>query len=630
MPRLAWMALAALIGLGLLQSTPVAAATLTIRFTNDGLPLMDPTVAKFYVFELEKRENYLAWGHGAKAARVPEGTYDVVVRYRHDLVTEERVFEAVEIAGQMEQEIDFVLPEAELGIEIHAGGRPIPPFSGSYNVHRAGKRGKPLTSRRPGESVVLPPGSYDIEIVYRGPGGLQSKWLERLYVEGARQETVLFGATPVRLQLTLLDHGQPVAASRGRWRVYPQGLHDVPLKDRASGEAVDLEAGTYDLLLSYHGGAGDVERWLTDVELRDDEHKRIEIAAAAGSLTVRIQREGRRLPDAWFAVYPRGKRDRPLRSAPGGASVDLQAGRYDIGCFLRQQGIVVDRWLEGREIDGQVQLDVELDYEPATLQVIPPRGGSKSGDGSNILFVLDSSAGMGARMGNRSRFEFIREALDDAVETLRGQDIRVALRVFGIAPKAQSNCEDSALLLPLDDVEDLRLESTLDLLRPAGLAPLAYSIEQAAADLPPAGRNTLILLTASADGCGADPCRSAARLLRIGAAERIHVVGLDVDDGQRRQLSCIGEFHNVRRRSQLRRAMQEILRTTLDERGTVSVFKPGWGAWVISGSLGEDLELAAGTYDLLIRTRQGPISWKGVEIRGDFRAVAGTQPLSGR
>jgi hypothetical protein len=159
---------------------------------------------------------------------------------------------------------------------------------------------------------------------------------------------------------------------------------------------------------------------------------------------------------------------------------------------------------------------------------------------------------------------------------------------------------------------------------------LAFSIEQAAADLPPAGRNTLILLAASSDSCGADPCRDAARLLRIGAVERIHVVGLDVDDDQRRQLSCIGEFQNVRRRSQLRRATQDIMRTTLDERGTVSVFKPGWGAWVVSGPLGEDLEVAAGTYDLLIRTRQGPISWKGVEVRGDFRAVAGTQPSSRR
>jgi hypothetical protein len=622
--------LAALIAVGLCQPAPAEAATLTIRFTNNELPLMDPTLAKFYVYEPEKRENYLAWGHGAKAARIPDGTYDVVVRYHDDLVTEERVFEAVEIEGQMEQEIDFLLPKAELTVAIHAGGKPIPPFSGSYNVHRAGQRGKPLTSRRPGESVVLPPGSYDIEAVYRGPGGLQSRWLERYYVEDFKQETVLFGATPLRLRLTLLENGRPVAASRGRWRVYPPGLHDVPLKDRASGEAADLEAGTYDLFLSYGGSSGDVERWLNDVVLRDDEHRQIEIAGAAGSLMVRTRRDGRNLPEAWFAVYRRGDRSNPMRSAPGGSVVDLQAGRYDIGCFYRKDGIVIERWVENREVDGRVELDVELDYEPATLQVMPPRTDARSGDGSNILFVLDSSAAMREDMGNRSRFEFAREALEEAVETLHGQDVKVALRVFGIAPETQSNCEDSALLLPLDDAEDLRLETTIGLLRPAGIAPLAYSVEQATADLPPAGRNTVILLTGSVDGCGADVCRAAARLLRIGAAERIHIVALNVGDAQRRQLACAGSFHNVRRRSQLRRAMQDILRTTLDERGSVSVFKAGWGAWVVSGSLGEDIELAAGTYDLLIRTNKGPISWKGVNVRGDFRAVAGTQPLPKR
>ena len=167
-------------------------ATLTLVFTNNGEPLPDPLLGKFYVYEPGKPDHYLGWGHAARSIRVPAGLYDIVIRYANDKVVERRVLEEFELVGEvlLEEEAAFELPEASLTVDIISGGSPIPVYSGSFSVHRAGQRGKPLAAKRPGETVTIPPGTYDIEVVYRDPLGLKSTWLNGYHLEGDRYEAV--------------------------------------------------------------------------------------------------------------------------------------------------------------------------------------------------------------------------------------------------------------------------------------------------------------------------------------------------------------------------------------------------------------------------------------------------------
>ena len=75
--RRAFIAVALLVT-GLFAPAVAEDASLTIRFTNLGEPLEQPNHAKFYLYEPEQRDYYVAWGHAAKTARFPEGTYDLI------------------------------------------------------------------------------------------------------------------------------------------------------------------------------------------------------------------------------------------------------------------------------------------------------------------------------------------------------------------------------------------------------------------------------------------------------------------------------------------------------------------------------------------------------------------------
>jgi hypothetical protein len=607
---------------------PVAAAaptaTLTFQFTNRGEPLPDPENARFYVYEVEKRDDYLAWGHGAKPARVPEGVYDVVVRYTNDQVVEEREFDELELSGEVLQEVDFDFETARLTVQIDSGGQPIPMHAGQYSLYRAGQRGEPLVSRRPGESVTTRPGSYDVEVTYRDHKGLQRQWLERYYLEGERFEQVDFGPPAALLRLTLLERGGPLGPGRGRFRVFAAGRRDEPLAEAESGDDVELPAGLYDVELIYRQGRDYVERWLEGLSLQGEVVREIDIDAARVPLRIEVRREGRLLEGAWFSVHPVGDERTVVASGMSGTRVEVEPGIYDIGSFYRDRGVEARTWLRSQSVNGAFERTVELNYRPATVRILP-RGRSR--EPANVLLVLDSSAGMGEELNGRTKLELTALSIKAAVGALRGSDGTLGLRAFGVTPASRQDCRDSALLLPPGKLDPSRLASTLDLLRPGGMAAIAYSMDLVAADLPVGGRNYVVVITGNVDGCGRDPCESATRTLRGSRVQRLYTVGVGIPRNRQRQLSCAGEFYAVSGRSQLRATLQQIFRDVDEgDRGAVSLFRAGGGEWVTSGTLGDTLDVAAGTYDVVIHSGGRTYNWRDVEVDGAFESEAGNRP----
>jgi len=613
-----------LAALALAPASAAQTATLTIHFTNRGEPLENPDNAKFYVFEYEKRENYLGWGHDSKSVRVPEGIYDVVVRYRNDQIVEEQLFEELELSGEVEHEIDFDIEIARLTVQINSGGQPIPTHAGRFSIYPAGNRGKPLVSRRPGETVTIRPGSYDIEVAYRDHRGLQASWLEYYYLEGERFEQVDFGPPAALFTLTLLERGRPLAAGRGRWRVFEAGKRDEPVARGESGDSVELPAGLYDVEMIFRQGHGHAERWLEGIPLRGEVRREIELAATLAPVRVDILQRGRSLSDGWFTIHPVGDERTVVASAMSGTTVEIEPGFYDIGCFYRKRGVRVESWLRSQSIVGRFDREVELDFRSATVRIEPAR---RSRAPSNVLLLVDSSTAMGDELGGRSKLELAGLGVKSAAGALRGGAVKLALRAYGVTPASRRDCRDTALLLPPDRVDPSRLATTWDLLRPEGLASIAYSLDLAATDLPAGERNHIVLIAGGVDGCGRDPCESATRLLRGGSVERVYVVGLGIPRDRRRELSCAGEFYPVSGRSQLRATLLQIFREIGgDDRGTVSLFLPAGGAWIASGTLGETLDVAAGRYDLVIHAAGRTYHWTDVEISGRFESRPAKSP----
>lgn len=612
----------------LLLPIPVAAAnaTLTIHFTNNGNALEDPRQGKFYIYEAGKRETYLAWGHDQRPATVPEGTYDVVILYRNDEIRQERVIEELELIGDMERNIAFSIPVAKLTLHVTSGGEPAARGTARYNLYPAGKRGKPLASRRPGKSVTIRPGRYDIEVAYRDARGLQAQWIESYDLEGERSETVEIGSSAARLTVTVTRGERALPPEIAHWRAYRSGVREAPLGERRSGETLVLEVGEYDIGAFYRDGSDRGQRWLLSVPVRGEVHKQIDIGAETASLKVDIRQRGSRLPGAWFSAYAPGGDGPALASGENGVRVQLDAGTYDLLATVRHRGVRAEKWLRGQNVAGRIEVNAEMDLQLASLRVRPSgRRSGRGGGSANLLLVVDSSAGMADRIGARSRLDLFAGVFEEVIGDLEDSSVEVGLRAYGILPASSKNCTDSTLLVPVAARDEAELTRSVGFLRPAGLAPVAHSLEQAAADLPE-GDNTLLLVAGAEDGCGGDVCAVAARLLRSGKVTRAFVVGLGVPYEQRGGLDCAGRFYAVESVMELKTSLREILRaaTRLDT-GTVNVFEPG-GPWVAGGALREKIELLAGTYDVQIHHRGKTHLWESVEIKGAMGAEAGPRP----
>ncbi|HXV75532.1 MAG TPA: hypothetical protein VD788_04375 [Candidatus Polarisedimenticolaceae bacterium] len=625
-----WIVLAVLIAAG--GVVAAGDVSLTYRFTNQGLPLDDPSKARFYVYADDNDEVYLAWGSGERpTVTVPEGSYHIVVKYVDDLIEFERVFEEVELADDVEIDFDFDIPVAHLTMWITSGGFPIPRHAGRYSLYRRGEHDKPLVSRRPGESVTIAPGSYDVEIVYRGPDGLESQWLEDYALDGMRQETIDLGTSNVQLRMTLVDGGRALEPGEGEYRVYAAGSRDLPLAEAPSGEAVMLSPGTYDVGLFYTSGGKRAERWVVGVEATGHVDREVDVSTRSDRLTVDIRHGGRTLPDAWFTVYPAGDRTSKAYEGNSGQPLEIEPGTYDIGCFVRRGGLRASQWIENKQLEGPVELTVELDYREASLRVEPASRRPRETGAANLLIVVDSSASMMEPLDGSTKMEQLRANLPRGIDTLLGTDINVGLRVYGITPRARQNCTDSTLLIPVRGLDRRAIERAVDLLRPTGSAPIAHSLEQAASDLPQGGPQSMLLITGGGETCGGDACTAASSLLRDGGVSRIYVIALGADRETRRRLDCVGEVRTARSQLELQAAIREVLREVRrGDEDAVLVFDPSGDNLIASGGLRERIQLTAGTYDVVIRNGDKTYRWDGLDLHGDVEAKAGSRPPRGR
>lgn len=601
-----------------------ATATLTVVFTNNGEPLPDPSQGRFYVYEEQKRERYLAWATAAQPVRVEEGTYDIVIRYVNDTIVEERVLESFTLTGNVTHEENFSIVPARLTVEITAGGTPIHVHSGSYNVYIAGTRGTPLASRRPGERLTLRAGRYDIEVLYRDPRALQSTWLNDYLIIDEHVETVDIGVAPTSLRVSLTHRGIPVSSTEGEWEVHRSG-DPQPFAGGQSGQPVELPAGIYDIRVSYHGfGVTPLERWVRDVVVEDSTRETIEVVEeASAEMRVNIRHGGNPLREAWFDVYAAGRTETPLATLRSGSVLDVPAGRYDIRCTYRKGSIRAEKWLLDRVVDGRTEIDVDLPFHTATLTIRPPRRIRDRIERSSVLILLDSSLEMRSAMGSRSKMDLVRQVLLDTIDILDDERIDVGVRVWGIAPRSQNNCQDSTLMMPLASLNRSGVEQMFELIRPSGFTPIAYSLQKAASDLPINGRSTVVVITGGTDSCSGDPCDAAARLIKRGRADRIHIIGLDQPKHSGTGLECVGTYHAADNRVGLRNSLRTIFReATRADRGRVTVFLPGRNRWVASAELGQSMLLLEGRYDLKIRAGERVFHWNNFELRGDRTETA--------
>lgn len=205
-----------------------------------------------------------------------------------------------------------------------------------------------------------------------------------------------------------------------------------------------------------------------------------------------------------------------------------------------------------------ILLSISVAYSQHKVQQIIP---SKT----RVLFVLDGSGSMEALWGkDESRMDVAKRILIRLVDSLRvNPDLELALRVYGHRYSRQANnCQDSKLEVPFAPKNHNTIVNKIKEIRPKGVTPITYSLQQAANDFPatPGYRNVLILITDGIESCGADPCTASVDLQRKGVFLKPFVIGLGIQSAK--ALECVGKFMDSQNATSFNDVLNESIETT--------------------------------------------------------------------
>lgn len=186
-----------------------------------------------------------------------------------------------------------------------------------------------------------------------------------------------------------------------------------------------------------------------------------------------------------------------------------------------------------------------------------------------LLITLDASGSMEASDGSdATKMATAQTAVGEVAEAMP-DGAKVGLRAYGPASTG-SGCKASDVLVPVDTIDRDAITSKVDALKPDGDTPIAYSLEQAATDFTDEpGPKTILLVSDGEETCDGDPIAVAEKLTDQGIDLRIHVIGFQVDDKAREQLTELakaghGAYYDAQDgpalASRLKRASEHALR----------------------------------------------------------------------
>ncbi len=169
---------------------------------------------------------------------------------------------------------------------------------------------------------------------------------------------------------------------------------------------------------------------------------------------------------------------------------------------------------------------------------------------TRILFLLDASGSMWARMESDNRINVAKNLLGKMVDSLQQFDfVEVGLRVYGhTSPKAAQNCKDTRLEVPFAKNNAATIKQKLQNIKPKGTTLIAYSLTQAAYDFPQqqGWRNVIILITDGLEECDGDPCAVSEALQKQGVILRPFVIGVGGNDQFAVEFECVGRYFDAR------------------------------------------------------------------------------------
>jgi len=185
---------------------------------------------------------------------------------------------------------------------------------------------------------------------------------------------------------------------------------------------------------------------------------------------------------------------------------------------------------------------------------------------TRLLFIFDASQSMFGLWDHQQKIFSARNILSNWLDSLSSIDnLELALRVFGDQyPVPPQVCEDSRLLVPFSKNNFADIKKALREIVPNGTTPIAYALEQAAADFPDDinSRNIIVLITDGIEECGGDPCAVSLKLQQKGIIIKPFVIGLGKDF--KSTFDCVGTYFEAKTKEDFVSALGVIISQALN------------------------------------------------------------------
>lgn len=168
---------------------------------------------------------------------------------------------------------------------------------------------------------------------------------------------------------------------------------------------------------------------------------------------------------------------------------------------------------------------------------------------TRILFLLDGSGSMYAKLDNDSRINVAKRLLGRTIDSLKTQkNLEIALRVYGhTTPPNQRNCKDTRLEVPFRENNFEEVKKKINAITPKGTTLIAHSLLQASYDFPsePFTRNVIILITDGIEECQGDPCAVSEALQSKGVILKPFIIGVGSTEDFKKAFECVGRYYDA-------------------------------------------------------------------------------------
>ncbi|MEI2783295.1 MAG: VWA domain-containing protein [Candidatus Competibacter sp.] len=199
---------------------------------------------------------------------------------------------------------------------------------------------------------------------------------------------------------------------------------------------------------------------------------------------------------------------------------------------------------------------------PSNVTALPTQAAaSGAANAPGVLFILDASGSMKAKIDNREKIVIAKEVMSNLLRDLPAT-IRVGLEVYGHHTKG--DCNDIEVMAPVGQADKAALIQRIQAIDPKGMTPITQALQVAAEQLKTAEQETTVVLVSDGEEtCKGDPCAAVGSLVQQGVKLKVHVVGFDVAEKEQQQLMCIakagnGRYFTAHNAEQLKDALTEV------------------------------------------------------------------------